>query len=180
MPIIYAEGLFGTSLHLNFSFTVSALLKIFVRSRRDQEKKCRIGIRHIRNSVPKHVSDKNMRSILFGGAGFFVKLMPFSSVPSLEIYSSVNLGMPRNEHFLPRNNGNHSESIPRNFFGTKFPCQPYPPPPPPTASISNSIFRRGLFMWKIWQKLMPNLNIDKRSSLRAKLASFSNLEYCLF
>ncbi len=71
MPIIYAEGLFGTSLlnpsqrvpgfmregeggkqitsalpqfycplsrihkHLNFSFTVSALLKFFVRSRRD-------------------------------------------------------------------------------------------------------------------------------------------------
>ncbi len=32
--------------HLNFSFTVSALLKIFVRSRRDWEKKCRIGIRH--------------------------------------------------------------------------------------------------------------------------------------
>jgi hypothetical protein len=31
--------------HLNFSFTVSALLKIFVRSRRDWEKKCRIGIR---------------------------------------------------------------------------------------------------------------------------------------
>jgi hypothetical protein len=31
---------------LDFSFTVSALLKIFVRSRRDQEKKCRIGIRH--------------------------------------------------------------------------------------------------------------------------------------
>jgi hypothetical protein len=27
-------------------FTVPALLKIFVRSRRDQEKKCRIGIRH--------------------------------------------------------------------------------------------------------------------------------------
>jgi hypothetical protein len=31
---------------LNFTFTVCALLKIFVRSRRDQEKKCRIGIRH--------------------------------------------------------------------------------------------------------------------------------------
>jgi hypothetical protein len=30
---------------LNFTFTVCALLKIFVRSRRDQEKKCRIGIR---------------------------------------------------------------------------------------------------------------------------------------
>jgi hypothetical protein len=62
-------------------------------------------------------------SILFAGAGFFVKLnffIPFSSVPSLVIDSSVNLGMPRNEHFLPRNNGSHSESIPRNFFGTKF------------------------------------------------------------
>jgi hypothetical protein len=33
--------------------------------------------------------------------------------------------MPRNEHFLPRNNGNRSESIPRNFFGTKFRSQPY-------------------------------------------------------
>jgi hypothetical protein len=30
---------------LNFTFTVCALLKFFVRSRRDQEKKCRIGIR---------------------------------------------------------------------------------------------------------------------------------------
>jgi hypothetical protein len=49
--------------------------------------------------------------------------MPFSSVPSLGNDSSVNFGMPRNEHFLPRNNGSHSESIPRNFFGTKFRCQ---------------------------------------------------------
>ncbi len=32
--------------HLNFSSTVSTLLKIFVRSRRDWEKKCQIGIRH--------------------------------------------------------------------------------------------------------------------------------------
>jgi hypothetical protein len=31
--------------------------------------------------------------------------------------------MPRNEHFLPRNNGNRSESIPRNFFGTKLRSQ---------------------------------------------------------
>ncbi len=80
-----------------------------------------------RNSVPKHVSDKNMLSIPFAGAGFSVKLilfMPFSSVPSLGIDSSVKLGMPRNEHFLPQNNGSHSESIPRNFFGTKFRCQP--------------------------------------------------------
>jgi hypothetical protein len=62
-----------------------------------------------------------MLSILFAGAGFSVKLiffMPFPSSPSLGIDSSVNLGMPRNEHFLPRNNGTHLEYIPRNFFGT--------------------------------------------------------------
>jgi hypothetical protein len=47
-----------------------------------------------------------MLSILFAGAGFFVKLiffMPFSSILtllSLGIESSVNLGMPRNGHFL--------------------------------------------------------------------------------
>ncbi len=41
--------------------------------------------------------------------------MSFRSVPSFGIDSSVNLGMPRNDHFLPQNNGNHSESIPRNF-----------------------------------------------------------------
>ncbi len=50
--------------------------------------------------------------------------VPFCSVPSFGIGSSAELGMPRNEHFLPRNNGNHSESIPRNFFGTKFRSQP--------------------------------------------------------
>ncbi len=38
--------------------------------------------------------------------------VPFRSVPS----SSAELGMPRNGHFLPRNNGNRSESIPRNFI----------------------------------------------------------------
>jgi hypothetical protein len=49
------------------------------------------------HSVSKHLSDKNLLSILFAGTGFFVKLiffMPFSSVPSLGIDSSVNLGMP--------------------------------------------------------------------------------------
>ena len=56
----------------------------------------------------------------------FVKLIfLFRSVPSFGIGSSAELGMPRNECFLPRNNGNHSESIPRNFFGTKFRSQPY-------------------------------------------------------
>jgi hypothetical protein len=81
-----------------------------------------------RNPVPKHVSDKNTLPILIPGAGFFVKLiffMSFRSVPSFEIDSSVNLGMPQNDHFLTRNKGNHSESIPRNFFATKFRCLPY-------------------------------------------------------
>jgi hypothetical protein len=50
--------------------------------------------------------------------------MPFPSVLSFGIGSSVNFGMPQNEHFLPRNNESCSESIPRNFFGTKFRCQP--------------------------------------------------------
>jgi hypothetical protein len=49
----------------------------------------------------------------------------FRSVPSFGTGSSAELGMPRNGHFLPRNNGNHFESIPRNFFGTKFRSQPY-------------------------------------------------------
>ncbi len=53
---------------------------------------------------------------------FFVKLI--YSVPSFGIGSSAELGMPRNECFLPRNNGNSSEPIPRNFFGTKFRSQP--------------------------------------------------------
>jgi hypothetical protein len=35
-----------------------------------------------------------------------------------------NSECPQNAHFFPRNNGIHSESIPRNFFGTKFRCQP--------------------------------------------------------
>jgi hypothetical protein len=43
----------------------------------------------------------------------------FRSVPSFGSDSSVNLKMPRNEHFLPQNNGNHSESIPRNFSQTE-------------------------------------------------------------
>jgi hypothetical protein len=38
--------LFRIHKHLHFSFTVSTLSKIFVRSRRDWEKKCRMGIRH--------------------------------------------------------------------------------------------------------------------------------------
>jgi hypothetical protein len=47
----------------------------------------------------------------------------FPSVPCFGINFSVNFGMPRSEHFLPQKNGGCSESIPQNFFGTKFHCQ---------------------------------------------------------
>ncbi len=92
--------------------------------------------KNARNSVPwkkniSRLSEFRSKACLgqkhAGRAGYFVKhifLMVFSSVPSLGIDSFVKLGMPRNEQFLPRNNGSHSESIPRNFFGTKFRCQP--------------------------------------------------------
>ncbi len=45
-------------------------------------------------------------------------------IASFGIGSSPELGMPRNEHFLSRNNGNRAESIPWNFFGMKFRSQP--------------------------------------------------------
>jgi hypothetical protein len=63
---------------------------------------------------------------LFSNSYFF-RGIPFRSVlvTSFGIGSSAEIGMARNEHFLPRNNRNHSESIPRNFFGTKFRSQPY-------------------------------------------------------
>ncbi len=63
--------------------------------------------------------------IMLSYSGCFVKLLflrnsvPFHSVLNFGIGSSAEIGMPRNEHFLPRNNGNRSECIPRNFFGTK-------------------------------------------------------------
>jgi hypothetical protein len=79
--------------------------------------------------------------------------MPFSSVPSLGMDSSVNLGMPRNEHFLPRNNGSHSESIPRNFVGTKFRCQPYP-------SVPNNIERGTIYVDCIVTFLYQGFGID--------------------
>jgi hypothetical protein len=59
--------------------------------------------------------------------GCFFKLIfsaYFCSIPSFGIDSSVDAGMPRNENFLLWNNGNRSESTPRNFFGTKYHCQP--------------------------------------------------------
>ena len=65
-----------------------------------------------------YIKYKSMSNEFFPG-------IPFRSVPSFGIGSSAEVGMPRNECFLSRNNGNRSESIPRNFFGTKFRSQPY-------------------------------------------------------
>ncbi len=63
--------------------------------------------------------------------------------------------MPRNEHFLPRNNGNRSESIPRNFFGTKFRSQPY-------AGAETTVFESRPYMdrnnvLKLWTFVMEDL-----------------------
>jgi hypothetical protein len=62
-----------------------------------------------RSSVPKHFADEKY-ALNFCKPNFF---MLFRSVPSFGTDSS---GKPRNVHFLPRNNGNRSESFPRNFF----------------------------------------------------------------
>jgi hypothetical protein len=85
-----------------------------------------------RNSIPNHktrqsnilkiVSEKttfDVQTIHFVKlfCCWFVKLIfsaEFLSVP----FRASEFGMPRNECFLPRNSGNRSESIPRNFFTT--------------------------------------------------------------
>jgi hypothetical protein len=54
----------------------------------------------------------------------------FRTVPQRRKMLGISFRKARNELFLPRNNGSHSESIPRNFFGTKFRCQPYHLLPP--------------------------------------------------
>jgi hypothetical protein len=51
---------------------------------------------------------------LFRRTSFFRGIL-FRSIP----LQDSELALPP-QHFLPRNNGNRSESIPRNFFGTKF------------------------------------------------------------
>jgi hypothetical protein len=45
---------------------------------------------------------------------FSFRGIPFRFVPSFGTGSSAELGMPRNEHFLLRNNGNRSEFSERN------------------------------------------------------------------
>jgi hypothetical protein len=73
-----------------------------------------------RNSFPKHSTTFEVRTNdnvklfwLFLENNFFC-VFPFRSIPSFGIDSSMDFRMPRNEHFLPRNNGNRSESIPQN------------------------------------------------------------------
>ncbi len=81
--------------------------------------------------------------------------VPFHSVSSFGIGSSAELGMPRNEHFLPRNNGNRSEPIPRNFSEQNSVPNPTPTrlrrgyaastrPSPPAGSGSRSQIRLGV------------------------------------
>ncbi len=50
--------------------------------------------------------------------------VPFPSIPNFRMGSSAELGMSWNDQFLLRNDGNHSESITRNFFRRKFCSQP--------------------------------------------------------
>jgi hypothetical protein len=67
----------------------------------------------------------------------FHKLQYFAelrSIPRYGLDSSEILGITRNEQFIQGNNKNLSESIPRNFFGTKLRWQPY-------LSIINQSFR---------------------------------------
>jgi hypothetical protein len=77
--------------------------------------------------IKKIVSEKTTFEVrpnnLFSYFGCFVKLIfsaEFRSLTSFGHGNSVKLGMPRNEHFLPWNNGYCSESILRNFFRMKF------------------------------------------------------------
>ncbi len=44
-PLFYGPSPLNSQ-HLHFQFPITSLLKIFVRSRRDWEKKCREGSRH--------------------------------------------------------------------------------------------------------------------------------------
>jgi hypothetical protein len=88
-----------------------------------------------RNSVPNHfaeekttqnkmwqlkISNRYGQIILLNYFGCFVKeIFSRNSVPpcsELRNWLFLELGMPRNEHFHPPNNGNRSEFIPRNFF----------------------------------------------------------------
>ncbi len=56
-PLFYCPSPLNSQ-HLHFQFTVASLLKIFLRSRRDWEKKCREGSRHwLCNHIAKQPSE---------------------------------------------------------------------------------------------------------------------------
>jgi hypothetical protein len=78
--------------------------------------------------------------VIFSSAEF--RSVPFRSVPSFGIGSSAELGMLRNEQFLPRNNGSCSESIPRNFCRNEIPL--------PTLGRSNLRCGGGVFFAVLW------------------------------
>ncbi len=87
----------------------------------EQKKKQTLGILFRSMSQTKTHCQFCLLKQNFCKTNFF---MSFRSVPSFGIDSSVNLGMPRNDHFLPRNNRNHSEYILRNFFERKSVANP--------------------------------------------------------
>jgi hypothetical protein len=94
-----------------------------------------------RNSVPNHFRKKNKRTLEFRSESFLEEKnlgkrqlllaaslnfnilwnsVPFRFDLSYKMDSSEILGITQNQHFIPRNDKNRSESIPRKFFGTKF------------------------------------------------------------
>ncbi len=92
------------------------------------------GRKKTRNSIPNHFqkrkhlkihckpflgTENSKKTMTF--VSCFVKLYYFCGIP---FDSFDEHGIPRNEHFFPRNNENCSESILRNVFGTKFRWQP--------------------------------------------------------
>jgi hypothetical protein len=112
----------------------------------------------------KHAVNSVCWSRMFCKKLFF---MPFPSVPSFVIDSSVKLGMPRNEHFLPRNNGSCSESIPRNFFDEI---------PLPTLAVINRI---NTNVSCLTEKVHHNISEDILLSYRVLLVVFYAQIYAL-
>ncbi len=62
-PLFYGPSPLNSQ-HLHFQFPIASLLKIFVRSRRDWEKKCREGSRQSLKFASEAVGDEN-RTMFF-------------------------------------------------------------------------------------------------------------------
>jgi hypothetical protein len=76
----------------------------------------------------------------------------FRSVPSFGISSSAELGMPRNEHFLPRNNG----TVPSLFRGIF--SERYSVPNPNCISPNSGLIKKCFFY-----KTLTNNEITQNS-----------------